>query len=80
MLNFDFYKRKKINNSLLRFPGGLCVLQRNISPDIKQSTNMKHNSIKRCAATQISAFGWVQNNAGFNLFLFGKLSSNFHAF
>lgn len=56
------------------------VLQRNISPSFKQSTNMKHNSIKRCAATQISALGLVQNNAGFNLFLFGKLSSHFHAF
>lgn len=69
MLNFDFYKI----NSLLRFPGGLTgVLQRNISPDIKQSTNMKHNSIKRCAATQISAFGLVQNKCWFQPLSFWK--------
>lgn len=41
---------------------------------------MKHNSIKRCAATQISAFDLVQINASFNLFFsFWKLLYNFHA-
>lgn len=39
------------------------------SPNFRQSTNMKHNSIKRCAATQLSAFGLVQKHAGSNLLL-----------
>lgn len=51
----------------------------------KQSTNMNHNSIKKCAATQRSAFffcffcrfWWLQKHAGYNLRFHRRLFSFF---
>lgn len=54
-----------------------CPAKQHFKANFKQSTNTKQDSIKRCAATQISAFGLVQNDAGFNLFLVGNFYLTF---